>query len=120
MRILERSSERLLRIKNSPFLKDYKKLFESWIFSLDELKKRADRGMEKLFRSNRERFVINAEKLNGLNPLSVLSRGYSVVEKGGKNLRDTDNLAIGDIVNITLKNGKFTATVSSVEKGSKK
>jgi len=120
VRILERSSERLLRIKNSPFLKDYKKLFESWIFSLDELKKRADRGMEKLFRSNRERFVINAEKLNGLNPLSVLSRGYSVVEKGGKNLRDTDNLAIGDIVNITLKNGKFTATVSSVEKGSKK
>ena len=120
VRILERSSERLLRIKNSPFLKDYKKLFESRIFSLDELKKRADRGTEKLFKSNRERFVINAEKLNGLNPLSVLSRGYSVVEKDGKNLRDTDNLAIGDNVNITLKNGKFSATVSSVEKGSKK
>lgn len=116
MRILERSSERLLRIKNSSFLKDYKKLFEPRILLLDELKKRAERGMENLFRFNRERFVINAEKLNGLNPLSVLSRGYSVVEKNGKSLRDIDNLAIGDNVNVTLKNGKFSATVSSVEK----
>lgn len=116
VRVLERSSERLLRIKNSTALKDYKRLLEPGVALLDELKKRADRGMENLFRLSRERFVIDAEKLSGLNPLSVLSRGYSIVEKNGKSLRDTDGLVIGDKINVILNNGRFSATVSSVEK----
>ncbi len=115
-RVVERANERFLRVVNSSVLKDHRKLFKPSLLLLDDLKGRACRGMENVFRMSRERFTVNTGKLSGLNPLAVLSRGYSVTEMDGKSVRNVDDLTIGDTVNVILNNGSFTATVSSVEK----
>ena len=51
----------------------------------------------------------NAEMLDNLSPLKILSRGYSVV-------KNSENINVGDNVEIILSNGAFKATVNEVTK----
>ena len=55
--------------------------------------------------------AVVAEKLNALSPLSVLSRGFSLVEKGGKIIKNASDVMIGDSVFVRLHDGSFTARV---------
>ena len=50
-----------------------------------------------------------ASKLESLNPLSILSRGYSVAEKDGKVISSKTQLSEGDCFTLTLSDGKITA-----------
>ena len=50
-------------------------------------------------------------KLNLLNPLSVLSKGYSVVNKDGKAIKDIKDIKINDKINIKLHKGTIDAIV---------
>lgn len=55
-------------------------------------------------------------KLNLLNPLNVLSKGYSVVYKDGKAIKDIKNISKEDSISIRLHKGKINAKVESVDK----
>lgn len=44
-------------------------------------------------------------KLETLNPVSVLNRGYSIAEKDGKTINSVKELKTDDIVNLILKDG---------------
>lgn len=55
-----------------------------------------------------------ASMLNALSPLSVLSRGYSIVEKDSNVINDASNLSANDIVNIRMHNGSLSARVEEV------
>ena len=50
--------------------------------------------------------------LTSLSPESVLSRGYSIVRKNGKILKDSRMVGIGDIVEIKPKKGLFHSKVT--------
>ena len=54
-------------------------------------------------------------KLNLLNPLSVLSKGYSVVTKGMKAVKDTKDIKIKDKLDIRLCKGKLNVIVEGKE-----
>lgn len=56
-------------------------------------------------------------KLSGLNPLGVLSRGYSAVKsEDGRVLGSVDALSIGERVNIVMSDGVVIATVDGISK----
>ena len=55
-------------------------------------------------------------KLNLLNPLSVLSKGYSVVSKDNKVVKDIKEINKDDKINIRLHKGNITAIVEGVNK----
>ena len=50
-------------------------------------------------------------KLNLLNPLNILSKGYSVVKKDGKLIKDIDSVNIKDKIEIKLYKGNIEAIV---------
>ncbi len=50
-------------------------------------------------------------KLNLLNPLNILSKGYSVVKKDGKLIKDIDSINIKDKIEIKLYKGNIEAIV---------
>ena len=58
-----------------------------------------------------EKIHKNGGKLEALNPVSVLQRGYSVAEKDGKIVSSVNDVKTDDILNITLKDGKIITKV---------
>ncbi len=49
-----------------------------------------------------------------LDPQAVLRRGYAIVRAQGRSLRATKALKAGDIVDITLANGQFSASTKQI------
>ncbi len=56
-------------------------------------------------------FGASVAKLNALSPLSVLARGYSIVEKNNKTVTSSKELEAGDRVDLNFFDGKITAVI---------
>lgn len=58
------------------------------------------------------------EKLNAFSPLGVLSRGYGIVrsKKDNCSLRSVEEIACGDIIELTISDGVIDCTVDRVRK----
>mgnify|MGYP000897360189 CR=1 FL=1 len=90
---------------------------------------RSDRAAERLHRAAREqrtnvrhRLDLVLKRLEILNPVQMLYRGFSIVEKDGKAVIRSKALSVGDHLNITFADGKVSAVVEAKEKrnGAKK
>ena len=66
---------------------------------------------EKYIKTSNEITKISA-KLESLNPLSVLSRGYSIAEKDGCVITSSSQLNKGDNFTLEFSDGKINATVN--------
>ena len=84
----------------------------------EQLEKQLSAKSEKLTRfmniyiSNRENKLIAAKgKLDGLNPLNVLNRGYAIAEKDEKIITSSKQLKDGDDFTVILSDGKINAKV---------
>lgn len=62
----------------------------------------------------RERLEGSIRVLRQLDPTRVLSRGYSIVRRGGRVIREASLLEIGQGVDVQLATGSFSADVTSV------
>ncbi len=54
-------------------------------------------------------------KLEALNPLKIMARGYSTVSVDGEIISNSENLKIGDSVDIRLYKGSAKCTVTNLE-----
>lgn len=84
----------------------------------EQLEKQLSAKSEKLIRfmniyiSNKENKLIAAKgKLDGLNPLNVLNRGYAIAEKDEKIITSSKQLKNGDDFTVILSDGKINAKV---------
>lgn len=84
----------------------------------EQLEKQLSAKSEKLTRfmniyiSDKENKLIAAKgKLDGLNPLNVLNRGYAIAEKDEKIITSSKQLKNGDDFNVILSEGKINAKV---------
>lgn len=84
----------------------------------DQLEKQLSAKSEKLTRfmntyiSDKENKLIAAKgKLDGLNPLNVLNRGYAIAEKDEKIITSSKQLKDGDDFTVILSDGKINAKV---------
>ena len=58
-----------------------------------------------------------SKHLEGLNPLNVLTRGYSMITSAdGKAITSIDGIQIGDVVSIRMRDGSATADIKTKEK----
>ena len=51
-------------------------------------------------------------KVEALNPVSVLNRGFAYIMKGDRNVRSVEDVAAGDFIEITVSDGKLTALIT--------
>jgi exodeoxyribonuclease VII large subunit len=57
------------------------------------------------------------EKAIILNPLNLMSKGYSIVYQDGEVVTQVAELKINNDVDVRMADGKFTALVTSIERG---
>lgn len=56
-------------------------------------------------------------KLELLNPLAIMKKGYSVVKQKNKIIKSIGDVAKGELIEIDVNDGSITATVTSKKKG---
>ncbi len=99
------------RVMTSPkYLVDDKRLY---ILSVSE---RLESAIARIIDRKKQEFIRNTAKLEALNPMSVISRGYSAVFTGdGVLVKSVKQVKEGDEFSFKLADGKVTGTVVSAE-----
>jgi len=66
--------------------------------------------------SKRKRLEIIESKISALNPRSILKRGYSIIMKNNKIIKDSSDVKISNNIDIILHKGKLNAQVKKIQK----
>ena len=117
IRTVEKSNERFMRVASSKVITDFSDIIESLYEDVRALAMNAGSSFSTMLSDKKMRFVTNVGKLEALNPLSVLTRGFSVVQKNGENVSTVEAVSENDSVTVRIYDGKFLATVTKVIPG---
>ena len=81
----------------------------------DQLKIRLYQAMLGLMNQKNAKFDLSRAKLETLNPLSVMDKGFAVISKGQKVLTTIKDIKIDDEIEMRLKDGRALALVKSIK-----
>ena len=81
----------------------------------EQLKIRLYQAMLGLMNQKNAKFDLYRAKLETLNPLSVMDKGFAVISKNQKVLTTIKDIHLGDEIELRLKDGRATAEVKSVK-----
>ena len=81
--------------------------------NLDNLSLRLNNVYNSILQKNNERLKENAAKLDTLNPLNILLRGYSLATVDNKIVKSVDDVNIDDNIIVKISDGSLSCTVNS-------
>lgn len=90
---------------------DSLKIVNDNYLKLDIITKSIINSMNKKMQLSKTEAIKNFSKLDALSPLKTLSRGYSILEKDTRIVKDAQELQKDDIVKIRLSNGNKEAKI---------
>ncbi|MGL5427510.1 exodeoxyribonuclease VII large subunit [Cetobacterium sp.] len=114
-RVLKSKNDELEKYKNSYILKNFIKTIEEQHQSLVYLEERLENSLSRILKEKKHDLEIRAEKIIGLNPLAVLSRGYSITNSKSKSLKKLSDIKIGDEIETILNFGKIISEVKEIK-----
>lgn len=88
------------------------RMLDSFRVRLDEQDADLNRGIEQAILQKKQNTASVAGKLQALNPLSILSRGYATVSKDGLSVTSIKQINDNDTLDIRMADGSVRATVS--------
>ena len=114
---LSRARQRLDSISKTGILSSPERLLDerrmNVLYNSEKLQGRAS----DIFATEKIRFAGVAEKLGALNPLGIISRGYSAVtNEKGEVIRSTEQMSEGDRINVRFSDGYALADVIKIER----
>ena len=115
------SRERLARLASSRSLTSPMNLIDDKRMALGVTEEKLYSRMEKILERKKAMLGASAAKLDALNPLAVVARGYSAVfaDDGGL-IKSVEQTKVGQTVSFMLTDGKISAEVKTVEKNERK
>ena len=116
LRSVERKRERLSDISSSVVYRDPASILVPYRERVSEVKEELSSTFSRYIKERRLDFTARLGRLEALNPLAVLRRGYAVMYKDGKAITDSESVNAGDTVRISLARGEVTASVTEVNK----
>ncbi len=108
--------QELLRIQKSRVFTNYKILFDDKKMYLDNAAKDLCDAYKAIIEKNKKKLLKNMAKLEALNPVAVLKRGFASVKANGKMLNTISDINVGDTIDVSLYDGDLTCIVNSVKK----
>lgn len=113
---LSRARQKLESISKTGVLSSPERLLDERRMNLLYNSERLQRRETELFSKEKVRFAGIAEKLSALNPLGIISRGYSAVtNESGEVIRSVRQISTGDTLRVRFSDGCAEAKVLSVE-----
>lgn len=114
---IEKYKSRLDNIKNSEVLKDPVSIFADKRERIAELSAVIDDAVLEKIVVCRQKLREKSAFLAGLNPLSVLDRGYAAVtDEAGNVVSSVKSLSVGQKVNLSLSDGDASVSVDKITK----
>ena len=95
-----------LRVFNHP-----EQMLDNFRVRLDEREADLNRNMEQALKQKEQSVASIAGKLQALNPLSILSRGYATVSRDGASITSVKQINENDTLDIRMADGSVRATV---------
>lgn len=87
---------------------------------IDELLQSLNRSLKIKMEFNERHLKYLGDRLNSLSPLSVFSRGYSIVNDTNENIvKSVDQVEVDEVLNISLIDGEINCKVIECIKGEK-
>jgi exodeoxyribonuclease VII large subunit len=110
----EKLRGRFQRLATSRILADPMLLMERPVRQLDDISERMNTAQERLLRDRTAELRLLSGKLNALNPLFPLRKGYAVVRNAaGEAVRDATKLKKGELLSLKFYSGVAQAAVIS-------
>lgn len=81
---------------------------------LERVRVKLNQGIERIVQKRREALSVYSAKLVAINPLAVLSRGYSYTQREETVILSVNQIKSGDVVNIRFADGSASAEIISV------
>jgi exodeoxyribonuclease VII large subunit len=104
------------KFKSNYILNNPRVLYDSEKEKLDNIKLNLNKSIINIIEKNTNNLNTLKLKIDLLNPENVLDKGYSIVHKDGKIIKNIDDININDNISVLLKNGKINANVKGVDK----
>ena len=110
-RKIEFGESRLKTLSESSVLKSPEKYFDIKFTELAYLAEKLGDKYDDIIKTNGAKFSSLVAKLDALSPLSVLSRGYSITNKGNKAVSSVTEISSGDDLVLIFNDGKVDVKV---------
>lgn len=108
--------QELLRIQKSRVFTNYKILFDDKKQYLDSLSKDLCDAYREKIEEYKKELLKYMSKLEALNPVAVLKRGFASVKSDSKSLSSVCDIKEGDLINVMFYDGEAECSVNSVKK----
>lgn len=106
---------RLQELLRSPVFRDPRQLILTKRQQLDDTMQDLMRAARDVVTDHQRALALTAAKLEGLSPLAVLARGFSVTRKDKTVLRAATQVSPGDSIETILPDGRAWSTVDRIE-----
>ncbi len=116
MRLVERKREKLNIVMSSEIFKKPLTPINAKRDLLSEKYNEIISNIKEIIEQKRIGLVLKTEKLNALNPLSVMARGYAVAEIDGNIIKSVKKIAKGDVLTVKFSDGTVETGVTKITK----
>lgn len=114
-RIIMMKRSRLEMLQQSSALSHGDRLLAMRRQRLDTMAERLKKAMRRCLDEKMHRARLLTEKLSVLNPAGVLKRGYGMVKKKNKLVKNTAELKVNDTIEVVFSDGSISAKVLEIK-----
>ena len=99
----------------------FKHLQNNYIQRLDYANEDLIKNMDSVLQQKKHQFLISKNTLEQVNPLSILKRGFSIVQDGNGNIvKSTEQVNIGQKIKITVSDGQILSEILEKKDGKRR
>jgi len=106
----------LKQFKPEELERDFRVIVEPYFLRLDDCKEDMLRAMGERVKDLRHRLTLLTSELEAYSPMTILSKGYAIVEKtdSGALIQKPTDAAVGDGITVRFHRGKLDASVTEI------
>ena len=109
-------NELIKKYKSNYILNNPRVLYENKFDKLSSLSADINSSIKRIIENNGKRLDTLKIKLELLNPKNVLDKGYSILYKDGKIVKNTKDIVLDDNLNVIISDGNIDVIVKGVNK----